>query len=90
MRMVHFTLGSGQRDGQGQSSQYGDRRQASLGLHPPVAPGGLTRPADLKTVKGMGEEKGEHPLPENESVEDPVVITLGGAGEGRPVREGGF
>ncbi len=38
----------------------------------------------------MGEEKGEHPLPENESVEDPVVITLGGAGEGRPVREGGF
>ena len=38
----------------------------------------------------MGEEKGEHPLPENESVEDPVVTTLGGAGEGRPVREGGF
>ncbi len=57
MRMVHSTLGSGQRDGQGQTSQYGE---------------------------------GEHPLPENESVEDPVVITLGGAGEGRPVREGGF
>ena len=46
--------------------------------------------ADLKTVKGMGEEKGEHPLPENETVEDPVVITLGGEGVGRPVREGGF
>ena len=51
---------------------------------------GAKKLADLKTVKGMGEEKGEHPLPENESVEDPVVITLGGAGEGRPVREGGF
>ena len=46
---------------------------------------GAKKLADLKTVKGMGEEKGEHPLPENESVEDPVVITLGGAGEGRPV-----
>jgi len=46
--------------------------------------------AGLKTVKGIGEEKGEHPLPENESVKDPVVITLGGEGEGRPVREGGF
>ena len=51
---------------------------------------GAKKLVDLKTVKGMGEEKGEHPLPENESVEDPVVITLGGAGEGRPVREGGF
>ena len=51
---------------------------------------GAKKLADLKTVKGMGEEKGEHPLPENESVEDPVVITLGGVGEGRPVREGGF
>ncbi len=51
---------------------------------------GAKKLAGLKTVKGMGEEKGEHPLPENESVEDPVVITLGGAGEGRPVREGGF
>ena len=50
---------------------------------------GATKFADLKTVKGMGEEKGEQPLPENEPVEDPVVITLGG-GEGRPVREGGF
>ena len=48
------------------------------------------RPSPCKTVKGMGVEKGEHPLPENESVEDPVVITLGEAGEGRPVREDGF
>ena len=39
---------------------------------------GATKFADLKTVKGMGEEKGEQPLPENEPVEDPVVITLGG------------
>ena len=46
--------------------------------------------AGLKTVKEIGEEKGEQPLPENESVEDPVVITLSGEGEGRPVREGGF
>jgi hypothetical protein len=44
----------------------------------------------LKTVKEIGEEKGELPLPENETVEDPVVITLGVQGEGRPVREGGF
>ena len=51
---------------------------------------GAKKLADLKTVKRMGEEKGEHPLPENESVEDPVVITLGRAGEARPVREGGF
>ena len=46
--------------------------------------------AGLKTVKEIGEEKGEQPLPENESVEDPVVITLSEDGEGRPVREGGF
>ena len=51
---------------------------------------GAKKLAGLKTVKGLGEEKGEHPLPENESVEDPVVVTLGGEGEGRPVREGGF
>ena len=51
---------------------------------------GAKKLADLKTVKGMGEEKGEHPLPENEPIEDPVVITLGGEGAGRPVREGGF
>ena len=51
---------------------------------------GAEKLSELKTVKGMGEEKGEHPLPENEPVEDPVVITLGGAGEGRPVREGVF
>ncbi len=46
--------------------------------------------AGLKTAKETGEEKGEQPLPENESVEDPVVITLSGEGERRPVREGGF
>ena len=51
---------------------------------------GAKKLADLKTVKEIGEEKGEQPLPENESVEDPVVITLGAEGEGRPVREGGF
>ena len=51
---------------------------------------GAKKLAGLKTVKRMGEEKGEHPLPENEPVDDPVVITLGAAGEGRPVREGGF
>ena len=51
---------------------------------------GAKKLGELTTVKGMGEEKGEHPLPENESVENPVVITLGGEGEGRPVREGGF
>ena len=51
---------------------------------------GAKKLADLKTVKRIGEEKGEQPLPENESVDDPVVITLGAEGEGRPVREGGF
>ncbi len=51
---------------------------------------GAEKLADLKTVKEIGEEKGEQPLPENETVEDPVVITLGAEGEGRPVREGGF
>ena len=50
---------------------------------------GADKLAGLKSVKGMGEEKGEHPLPENESVETPVVIGLGRS-EGRPVREGGF
>ena len=51
---------------------------------------GAEKLAGLKTVKETGEEKGEQPLPENESMEDPVVITLSGEGEGRPVREGGF
>ena len=46
--------------------------------------------AELKTVKEMGEEKGEHPLPENETVEDQLVINLGGESDGRPVREGPF
>ena len=46
--------------------------------------------AELKTVKGMGEEKGEHPLPENETVEDQLVVNLGGESDGRPVREGPF
>lgn len=46
--------------------------------------------AELKTVKEMGEEKGEHPLPENETVEDQLVINLGGDSDGRPVREGPF
>ena len=46
--------------------------------------------AELKTVKEIGEEKGEHPLPENETVEDPLVVNLSGEGGGRPVREGRF
>ena len=44
--------------------------------------------AELKTVKEMGEDKGEHPLPENETVEDQLVINLGGKSDSRPVREG--
>ena len=51
---------------------------------------GAEKLAGLKTVKEMGEKKGEHPLPENESVEVPLVVDLSGRGEGRPVREGGF
>jgi len=41
-------------------------------------------------VKEIGEDKGEHPLPENETVEDQLVINLGGESDGRPVREGPF
>ena len=51
---------------------------------------GAEKLAGLKAVKGMGEEKGEHPLPENETVEDQLVIKLGGESDGRPVREGRF
>jgi hypothetical protein len=51
---------------------------------------GAAELAGLKSVKELGAEKGEHPLPENESVEEPVVIGLGPGKEGRPVREGGF
>jgi hypothetical protein len=51
---------------------------------------GAKKLAKLKTVKGMGKKKGEHPLPENERVDDPVVISLGeGMGAGT-VREGEF
>ena len=46
--------------------------------------------AELKTVKEIGEDKGEHPLPENETVEDQWVVNLGGESDGRPVREGPF
>ena len=38
---------------------YGEDREALQGAR---------KLADLKTVKGMGEQKGEQPLPENESV----------------------
>lgn len=51
---------------------------------------GAKKLAGLKSVKGMGEEKGEHPLPENETVENPVVINLSADGGARPVREGRF
>jgi len=51
---------------------------------------GAEKLAGLKTVKGMGEEKGEHPLPENESVDDPVVIGLKGRRDAQLVREGAF
>ena len=46
--------------------------------------------AEVKPVKEMGEEKGEHPLPENETVEDQLVVNLGGESDGRPVRDGPF
>lgn len=52
--------------------------------------GGAKELAGLKTVKEMGEVKGERPLPENETVDTPVVINLGGAGTARRVREGKF
>lgn len=51
---------------------------------------GADKLAGLKSVKEMGDDKGEHPLPENETVVPSVVIGLGGGSEGRPVREGGF
>lgn len=49
--------------------------------------GGAKKLAGLKTVKEIGEEKGEHPLPENESVDGQVRIVLGEKREGRTVRE---
>ena len=52
--------------------------------------GGAEKLAGLKTVKGIGEEKGEHPLPENETVDDPFVISLSGEGGDLRVREGEF
>jgi len=52
--------------------------------------GGAEELAGLKTVKEMGEVKGERPLPENETVDTPVVINLGGEGTTRRVREGKF
>ncbi len=51
---------------------------------------GADKLAGLKSVKQMGDDKGEHPLPENETVAPTMVIGLGGGSEGRPVREGGF
>ncbi len=51
---------------------------------------GAKKLAGVKSVKQMGEEKGEHPLPENETVVPKQVIKLG-AGSGRDeVREGRF
>lgn len=44
--------------------------------------------AGLTSVKALGDEKGEQPLPENESVPAPVVVPL--HGDARPVREGEF
>ncbi len=38
--------------------------------------------AGLKSVKALGDEKGEQPLPENESVVPPIVIELGPEGSG--------
>ncbi|MGD2124347.1 MAG: hypothetical protein PVJ76_21635 [Gemmatimonadota bacterium] len=51
---------------------------------------GAEKLAGLKTVKEIGQEKGEHPLPENESVGAPVVISLNDKGGHRTVREGEF
>jgi hypothetical protein len=50
---------------------------------------GANKLAKLKSVKAMGEKKGETPLPENESVEPGPVITLGEA-RTTVVREGEF
>lgn len=47
--------------------------------------------AGLKSVLGMGKDQGESPLPENESVQTPVVLdTKTGARVGDQVREGTF
>ena len=50
---------------------------------------GAKRLGKLKSVKQMGEDKGERPLPENESVEPGPLITLGES-ETVIVREGDF
>lgn len=43
---------------------------------------GAAKLAGLKSVKALGDEKGEQPLPENESVVAPIVIELGPEGSG--------
>ncbi|MEJ2119529.1 MAG: hypothetical protein P8Z76_02265 [Alphaproteobacteria bacterium] len=50
---------------------------------------GAEKLAKLKSVKKMGEHKGETPMPENESVEPSRVITLDGT-KASVVREGDF
>lgn len=55
-----------------------------------AAVGGAKKLADLKSVAGMGKEKGDVPLPENESVTpEKVIILRKGLGRDQ-VREGRF
>lgn len=51
---------------------------------------GAKKLASVKSVKEVGEEKGEHPLPENRSVEPKHVVKLGNASNPDRVREGRF
>jgi hypothetical protein len=51
---------------------------------------GAKKLAGMKTVKEMGDDKGENPLPENETVEAPWVIGLAGGKDALRVREGEF
>lgn len=48
---------------------------------------GANRLAGLKTVAEIGQEKGEHPLPENDPIADPSVVDLGPAHRRGRVRE---
>ncbi len=51
---------------------------------------GANKFADVKSVKQMGDEKGENPLPENESVEPERVVKIEPDANPDRVREGRF
>jgi hypothetical protein len=51
---------------------------------------GAKKLAGVKSVKQIGEEKGEHPLPENETVAPKRVVKLGAGSSRDKVREGRF